>query len=606
VTGINWTLNNNNALVEIPEGAWYYSVDITNCLRTRFFVQGIGPLVYAARDATNNYTFTTLAYASTLAGIAVDITGLQSYAQGYVFSQGDQCRLYVGLIEYTLSIIGQVGQYIICQLQNIGDLTDGKGQFEIYTPYQRQADEPYNEVGQIFPISNPGTSARTYGTITGTISGDIYVISRGGYLTEAMNPNDQYYTRWFTNAGRPDFIDYIGQARHQTSIAYSNTFIAGAMNNGLSTFDALDVQDIGPDFGPLQKIQLASKVAKIGTVMLGICSGPATASIYLSENTLISQTGDSVVAQANAVIGSIHELKGGFGTLNPESVIEFRGNIYWFDVQNGMIIQYADNGLFPISNYKTNRFWNLFAQQYKSLTAAQIEALGSRPFVFAGIDPHHGEVLFTVPRVLTQAPNGTLPDYPSIQYPFDIYDGQSKTMVYKLYTDPNHWQGSYSFAPEFMMYVENELFSFVGGQLYVHNQQSNYCQYYGTQYQPFVAGVSNQAVNLPKSYNNISSESSAPPLFGYLFTNYSPLYVQRSDLVNNDFVYKENIYYAPILRNKYDPAFGTNHALALLAGEKMRSTALYYMAQWDASQGPVTVKFINIGYTPSLGQKVQT
>lgn len=599
VNGIAWTLSNNAAAMEIPDWAWYYSVDITLCLRTRFFVQGVGLVIYAARDSSNNYTFTTTVYSSSLAGVAIDISGLQSYAQGYIFSQGDSVRLFINFAYYNLAVIGQSGQYIICQLTDVGSLSAISGHYEIFTPYQRQNNEPFYEEAEIFPVSSPGQADRQYSTLSGNIGGDVYVFSRGGYLTEGMNITDKHYTNWFTNAGRPNFIDYIGQVTHRSTIAWSNTFIAGAQNNGLSTFDALDTQDISPDFGPIQKLQLASKVSKVGTVMLAICSGPTTASIYLGENTLISQTGDSVIAQANTVIGSIHELKGGFGTLNPESVVEFRGNIYWFDVQNGMIIQYADNGLFPVSNYKLSRYWKLYSDTYKMLSQAAIEALGNRPFVFGGVDPHHGEILFSVPKVLASPPNGFLPDYPSIPYPFDIWDGQGKTLVYKLYTDPNHWQGAYSFSPDYLFSLENNLFSLKNGQLYLHNQ-TNYSNYYGTQVNPAVMGVANQQPTKPKVWNNFSAEADVCPSLVYFMSLYPN--AQASDLLATDLTALEGIFYAPLYRNKFDPAFN-NPPLALTAGEKMRTTALYYMAQWTGGT-LAQVKFLNLGYVLSVGQKV--
>lgn len=598
ISGINWTLSNANSFAEIPPWAYYYNVLITLCLRTRFFVEGIGLAIYAAKDSDNNYTFTTDTYASTLAGVAIDISGLNSYAQGYVLSQGDAARVYVNNAYQSLSIVAQVAQYIVCQLADVGTLTNVTCHYEIYTPYQRQSNEPFFEISQCFQVTSAGDVARQYSVAAGSLSGDVYVFTRGGYITEGMNATDKYYSSWFTDAGRPDFIDYIGQVQHPTSIAFSNTFISGAQNNGLSTFDALDTQDISPDFGPIQKLQLASKVSKIGTVMLAICSGPTTASIYLGENTLISQTGDSVVAQGTSVIGSIHELKGSFGTLNPESVVEFRGSIYWFDVQNGMIVQYADNGLFPVSNYKMSRYWKLFSDTYKSISTNQVEAFGNRPYIFGGVDPHHGEILFSVPKVLAVPPNGFLLDHPSTPYPFDIWDGLGKTLVYKLYTDPNHWQGAYSFSPDYMMYLEDNLFSFKSGQLYLHNQ-TNYCNYYGQQVDPMVMGIANQNQTRPKSWNNFSAEANEVPVFVYFMSLYPNQ--QASELVDFQFTNLEGIWYSPILRNKFDPAV-SNLFQGLLIGEKMRTTALYYLAQWKGG-GLVQVKFVNLGYTLSLGQK---
>lgn len=608
VTALNWTLDNTNALIEIPDWAYYYSIDITKCLRTRFFVSAVGFVIYARKDTAGIYSFTDTVYSTDLAGVAIDISFLASNGMGYVFSIGDVVNLYLSGSYYSLGVIGQSGVYIIANLYNVGNLGAASlAQYEIYTPYSAQSVEPFYEVAEIFNILNPGTAQRQYSFVNGTLAGDVFVFNRSNnlitYTAETMSPNPKHYLNWFTDAGRPNFIDTIGQVMKLSSIAYSNTFIAGSQNNGLSTFDALDTEDLSPDFGAIMKLQLASKVQKIGTIMLAICSGYSTASMYLSENTLISNTGESIVAQANAVIGQIHELKGEFGTLNPESVIEFRGNVYWVDIQNGKVIQYADNGLYPISNYKLSRYWKLFSDQFKRMTAQQIEALGDRPFIFGMADPHHGEILFTVPTTLATPPLGFLPDYLATPYPFDIWDGLGKTLVYKLYTDPNHWQGSYSFVPEYSFYLENNLFSFKAGNLYAHNQSTApYCNYYGVQFYPAVMCLSNQQLNSVKSYNNFSAQSNTAPAFIYFMALYE--YLQSSDLFTGDFANKEGNFYATIFRNKLDPAFGNNFGQALLAGEKMRTEALYIMAQWDATAGIVQVKFLNIGYTLSVGQKV--
>jgi hypothetical protein len=606
-TGLTWTLSNAYPLIEIPSWAYYYSISLTKCLRTRSFVESIGFVIYASKDAENNYTFDTTVYSTDLAGVAVDLSFLSSDGLGYVFAKGDIINFFLNGAYYSLGIIGQSAQYVIGLLANVGALTGNTlAQYEIYTPYQQSATEPYFELGQFFPIANPGTNSRSYSLTSGTLAGDIFVFKVENFnLTfypESMTPNFKYYQFWFTDAGRSTTIDYIGQVQRYSSVTWSDTFIYGSADNGLSTFEALDQLDLAPELGPINKLQLCSKVSKIGTVMLAIGGGGSTASIYLSENTLISNTGDAVVAQANTVIGSVHDLKGDFGTLNPESVIELRGNVYWYDAQNGKIIQYADNGLFPISNYKMSRYWKLFSDQYKSMTPAQIEALGGRPFVFGAADPHHGELLWTVPQLLATPPRGYLPDYPSIPYPFDIYDGRAKTLVYKLYTDPNHWQGSYSFTPEYAFYLENNLFSFKNGQLYLHNQ-SNYCNYYSVQYSPAVMFISNQELNMPKSYNNFSAEANQVPAFIYMLTQYP--YLQATDLYPTDFTTLEGIFYAPMYRNKLDPAFGSNYPLALTGGEKMRGTALYVMAQWSAAAGIVQVKFCNLGFTLSVGQKVK-
>jgi len=612
ITAITWLLSNANALNEIPDWAYYYSINITQCLRTRFFLQSLGVFIYADKDTSGDYTFTTTAYSSDLAGIAIDLTFLNSHAQGYSFSEGDLVEAYIHGTLYNLSIIGESGKWIICQLMDVGSLATTEGIYEIYTPYKRQSNEPYFEENNIFPVLNPGTNSRQYSALTGSIVGDVFIFSRTNsttnYFTEGMSPNDKFYFPWFTSAGRPNFIDDIGQVTKTGSIAFSNTFILGSKNNGLSTFDALDTKDIYPECGPLKKLQLTSKVeGEIGTIMLGICVKDTT-SLYMGETQVLSTTGDAFLAQASGVIGTINVLKGNFGTISPESVVEFRGNVFWVDVLNGKVIQYSANGLFPISNYKMTRYWKLFCAQYASMSQSVIEALGSRPFIFSCVDSNNWELLISVPKVLATPPKGYLPDYPDMIYPFDIWDGQGKTLVYKLNAQPNHWQGVYRFSPEWLTGMQNKVFSFKAGKIYEHNSNVFPCTYYGEAKTPKIMFLGNQIPNRPKVYNNVSIEGNYRPTLVYFRTEPSldefeqyDLEEQASDLTDFDFEIKEGQMYAAMYRNKLQPTATGMDFNGLLTGNKMRALALKTMLQFNPTKGPLQLRFFTFGFSISLG-----
>lgn len=610
---INWTLNNTSAVSEIPDWAYYFSINITKCLRTRFFVQGIGTFIYASKDSSNNWVFTTTTFSANLAGVAIDITLLNSYGQGYIFSQGDQARVYVNNNYYNLSIIDQSAQYVICQLVNVGSLASVEGQYELYTPYKQQTNEPYFEIGQIYPILNPGTTSKSYSIISGTIGGDIHLLQRTNgtlnYITESMSPNDKYYKDWFTQAGRPNFVDTIGQVYKQDSISFSNTFIPGSQVNGLSTFDALDVSDVYPECGPISKLTLTSKVeGQPGTVMLAICEDE-TASLYLSETQMLSSDKNQFLAQATGVIGTINVLKGSFGTFMPESVFEFRGNVFWWDGKNGKIIQYSSNGLFPISNYKATRFWKLFSEQFLLMTPSEIEAFGSRPFVFISVDPHNWELLVTIPKLLTTPPKGYLPDYPNMIYPFDIWDGQAKTMVYKLSAEPNFWQGAFLHTPEGMVSMRNTVFGFKNGSCYKHNSISNYTiSIYGQSFLARIMQVGSQDNRRPKVYNNISLEGNYRPSFVYFrvepsFVEFEEfdLAEQATDLLDFDFEMKEGELYSYLYRNKLQPtATGLNFD-GLLVGNKIRAITLFVLIEFAPTRAPLELRHFTLGYQISGG-----
>lgn len=416
------------------------------------------------------------------------------------------------------------------------------------------------------------------------------------YLAEAMSPNDKFYKNWYTDAGRPNFIDPIGQVVHTNTIAWSNTLADGTKNNGLSTYDALDTKPIPAECGAIAKLKLTSKVSnEQGVVMLGICSRE-TVSMYLAEVQLLGATKNADVAQTADVIGTINTLKGSFGTSNPESVVEYRGNVYWLDTNNGRYVQYSLNGLFPISNYRMARFWKLFSETYRSLTPQQIEALGSRPFVFSGIDPVNSELLISVPRVLAVPPKGYMPGFAGVPYVFDIWDGQEKCIVYKLNVEPNWWQGSIDAPAENFCYAGNQLWSFRYGQAYRHNSKVSLANYYGVQNSAQAAWVMNVAPNRPKVANNVTMESSRVPDITIFMTEYP--YIQASELYPDNFEDREGLFYAAILRDKLTPGV-TN---ALLKGERMRGTVLKIYAEWIVSgNNQVNFKFADIGFAISRG-----
>jgi len=611
-TSLDWSLSNTNAVNEIPDWATHYSVVISKCLRTRNFLQSrVKNLTYVTKDVDGLYIFNTSAYSATLNGVGIDITLLNSYGMGYVFADGDLVKIWLtgNPNPFTLSIVGQDGNWIICELQDLGAIGNTGSPyttalFEIYTPYQPSTNEPLFEVAQTFPVTNAGRPDREYSTLQGSIRGDVTLLERsdsiGTYLTENMSPNDKYYKIWDTDAGRPNFIDNIGQTVETNTIAYSNTFISGSRVNGLSSFEALNEKTIPLECGAIEKLQVTSKVQdEQGIVMLCICVDE-TASLYIEESQQYGSNTSTTLTIFTDVIGTINVLKGSFGTLNPESVIEYRGMVFWFDAINGRIIQYSVNGLFPVSDYKMRRFWKLFSDQYLSMTTEQIEALGSRPYIFGGVDPYHNEVLFAIPKLLDYPPKGYLPDYPNTIFPFDIYDGQAKTMVFKLSEVGNsYWYSPYTWTPDYFSTLESDLLSYKQGQTYLHNSTTSFNNFYGVQYRSKIMFVLNQLPDKPKVYNAMGVQSNFSPEFVYFYNNY-PIQ-QSSDLEEISFNDLEGIWYATILRNKLVPTatgFTTN---GLLTGEKMRNVAMLCMVQWLSETEQLELKFISVSFSQSRG-----
>lgn len=408
-TNINWTLTNgNNAVNEIPVWAKYYSIVITKCIRTSYFIQmKANELRYVVKNADGTYEIkgSTTSYSSSFYGLAVSINSLFTYGMGYTYSEGDLLKLYLPSVPnpYNLKIKGQYSNYVIVDLIDLGSLDSKQSLFEIYTPYVQSTYEYYYENGKTYTINYPGLSIREYSTITGSISGDVYLLERSlnnvNYLTENMSPNNLYWSNWNTNTGRPSIVIDKSILDKKVNIRYSNSIIPGSEVNGLCTFDTLDETQLPYEMSEINRLMLVSKIEAEGTVMLAI-GKEETASIYLGENQVFDNTGSSFLAKSSGVIGNINVLRGSFGTGNPESVIRVYGSVYWFDSIKGAVVRYDVNGLFPISSNKMFKYFKKIGRDVRDYNLK----------VFGGFDPYNMEILMYVPRVSLNPLNETLDD----------------------------------------------------------------------------------------------------------------------------------------------------------------------------------------------------
>jgi len=615
-TAMNWTLDNTLAVNEIPEWAYYYSVVVTKCLRTRFFLEAkVKNLTYATKDEDGLYIFDTASYSAELNGIAVDITMLNSYGMGYTFADGDFIKLYIdgAAVVHTLSIVAQQGNFVVCELKDIGAIGNDATPFltclfEIYTPYRPSTDEPFYEVAQTFAINNPTESGREYSTLAGSIRGDITLLNRSDgsvdYLTENMSPNDKYPYRWNTDSGRPNFIDDIGQEVKTNEIAYSDVLIQGTRTNGLSTFEALNTKDIPIECGDGIKLQVADKITEQGNIMLAICVNE-TVSLYLSEAQLLGSTGNAFLAQAADVIGTVNVLQGSFGSMNPESVVVLRGQVFFYCLIKGCFVRYSNAGLFPISDYGMKRVSHLFSQAYAEMTEEEIEELGSRPFVFGGVDPYHLEVYWSIPSTTEVPPKGYLPSYespePQIIYPFDIYDGVGKVLVFK--TAQNRWATPHRYETEGFVDIRDYLFSAKNGAMYQHNYDNGtddtYSKWYGEEVKPEIGFIVNDEPNIVKQFLTLSVEGNIQPTFCIALVEYPN--EQITD-ITDEWVTREGVFYAKLLRDKLSPNVSGTYDEKLYTGDRLRSNWMKVYVEFDTRE-LLQVRFFNAGAFPDAGHK---
>jgi hypothetical protein len=188
---------------------------------------------------------------------------------------------------------------------------------------------------------------------------------------------------------------------------------------------------------------------------------------------------------------------------------------------------------------------------------------------------------------------------------YGVYDGQGGVWCYQPKLD--RFVSQYTFRPEWIGCVGNRLVTFRNGSPYVHNA-NNYNTFYSVVHDSSVTCVHGEAGNGVKIYTNVSVEGDTPDLIHV--RSESP-YIQSSDLrsetysiptrMNGDFMIKEGVSYAPILRDRLSPSMdGTFNEKLLFGDDIISDTAKFHIAFRGRNTQKI-IKLFNIGFIPSRG-----
>jgi len=616
---ITWTLSNADALNEIPDWAYYYSIDLSKNLDYTYLLTGAAianQLRYAIKNNDGTITYSNT-YNSGYYGIAINLQDVIANDYAYVFNEGDYCQLdFLNTYgSFGKKILAVDGVNLIVELSNIGTLPLNTGnllKYTILTLRKESANDLFFQKGEIYKINNPTKSNRQYSILTDNIYGDVYIsihvtsfVSPRYYNKEMMSPNYLRFNDWETNNGFVNIVDNIGQKLLPTTIAFSDTIILQSRTNNLNKFQPTNRVD--STTSPIQKLQLTNKKQEDGTVMLVITQDNVV-SAYLGETQLVAASQNDALATSQGVIGTINALRNNFGTLNPESVFEYMGNVYWVDVVNGVVAQYSPNGIFPISDYKVNRFFKKYAKDYKGTSKSVINSINGFSHITTCVDPFHREVMVTTPALIYENYATNLPSYTSVpSYAtsiinrFDLADKLGKTLAFDY--EENKWRSNYEFMPEWMEHANNELFGFKDGNLYSFNtNSSNYNTWFGVQYPIRLCANWNikEMPSIIKDVFDIALESNVKPDFTVLMSTYPN--VQITDLTADDYNDTEGVFYARFYLDRLSPnATGTPEE-KLYKGDVIKAQAPQIMLEFQQYNSLVYINFVQVGFAVSRGQ----
>jgi hypothetical protein len=433
-----------------PSWAKYVSFVMSKDLVKNFFVNQ----VYAANTGTEHYVSVALDGTETYTlSYSNNIRYLRLYYDrnkvglGYSAKDGDFVMITNGTSGITygpIKVMKQVGDYIYVEPVNIGS-TAFVLSYQVYTP-AIDNEVLYFEIER-FRINEDSTIDST----SHLFYGDCEQIVTWGtsYLPQMRaRPADG---PWNLSIGKPYIKLDVGQTYKRNFIKYSSPFIGESNVNGLSEFNIGDEGKTAYDAGKIQKLVPTSKESTEGDVILAICASD-TYSVYIDESRIGTGDGQSFLVSSPKIIGDIRKQKSGYGTINPESIIEYDGDVFWFDAISGAYVRYASNGIYPISDYKVSKYFRTKGQQYSQGGTTYGPNFVFRGNVFSAYDPYYKMI-------------------------FVCFSNQNEVIGFSC--EKERWLGFYSFDEiEGMVNASDHLYSINGGSIFKHDNDTEFNSFY--------------------------------------------------------------------------------------------------------------------------------
>lgn len=247
-------------------------------------------------------------------------------------------------------------------------------------------------VGSSVVISKQGGS--TYGIVM-TLNGDRTtpkIITTYNSNSEVSATKSKFLIRsisnsidnkqWNTSAGKPLLeVKAIISPRRTNSIRYSGNYVAGTKVNNINSFFALDSNDVPIENGEITSLQRASRLQGNGAMMIILCEKESSY-VMLGEQELSQGNNSSIRALTSNMIGTIRNFGNNLGMLTKQSVMNYKGIIWWWDDFNKKIVKYTPEGLELVSDIYTR---SLFRNKSGAATFCY-DAFYNMAFVAIGSD----------------------------------------------------------------------------------------------------------------------------------------------------------------------------------------------------------------------------
>jgi hypothetical protein len=278
----------------------------------------------------------------------------------------------------------------------------------------------------------------------------------------------------------------------------------------------------------------------------------ATIGVY---TRLIRTGGANILAETDEILSknNFTYYDGDFGIGNqPTGVVHGKNQDYFIDpIRNYQCRLGGGGGVEPISELYKGQFY--IQPKFTPYNNNYVRASGAKSKIIGFYD-------YAEEECVTFLQDGTLGGNSIPYYSFSFNEKR------------NAYCSFFDLQPENIISANDVTYSWKNGEMYIHNNTTNYCNFFGVQYYPSIKLVFNDKEIIKKSYNAIGYQSNQiwqSNTIGDINTSLknpqTGLY-QQSALILQDYTIEEGLRYADLLR---DANSGLNAQLALLEGDEL-------------------------------------
>lgn len=591
-----------------PIWAAYFSFVRTSNLSVQTLLSTVSAATLKDTSVTINYAY-------------INIRNQQNNEFGYSayeFTEGDRVRVLgrynqaIGTVyDFPISAFKtdpkingatEAGNWLVIPynavLVNFGTVNHNNYSIEIYTPAISTTEDQqvYYEFGETYEVLDPYTSGRRHqgaiqNQIIGTgsqpatyafIRGDFYLKQRKIPLAaDLSNVNNVYiidqsvsdlFPSKVQGNGRAFVVDeYAKEVFFPTMVRWSLAYQQNTNINDTNRFYPQNFDEVDRSRGDIQRLKARDRI-------LRVFQNRAVGQYGVYTRFIQNNSTSSELVTTNDIIttNNIQYYAGEFGLGTQYTGLASASNIdYFADPVRGVQCRVSGDGITPISVLYKGQFYIRslivpYNKDYVRTNGATSKILGFYDFYE---EQYH--------CILQEGEYG---ESTIGAYNFSFNEAR------------NGYASFYSWIPEWVIGAEDITYSWFQGALYIHNNTTDYCKFYGTQYNASITTVFNQNLLQKKTFEAVSQIANNIWICPTINTNSisyvgTPTVYQTSSLISNDFVTLEGNYHAAFLRD-------ANSIGGILEGETLKgnwisitfsittASDLYYLSE-------VSVNFVD-------------